>query len=256
MTPRARQLMVTLAAVGIMVVLCSAMGELATFGRYPGPYGDILNKVAPVERHVLNVVTSVVFDYRGFDTLGEEFVLFASVTGVSLLLRRQHEEGERQEQPQEQPESPGLLPDVSDAMRLLAPAFIVLVIVFGVYIVLNAQLSMGGGFQGGAIISSAFALVFVAYGSAVLKKVVPQFPVELVESIGAAGYVIFGVFGLIAGNNFLYNCLPLGETGKLFSSGTIFAINCSVGLEVAAGFLMLLHEFVNPLAFLRPRERL
>jgi multisubunit Na+/H+ antiporter MnhB subunit len=34
-----------------------------------------------------NVVTSVVFDYRGFDTLGEATILFTAVTGVLLLLR-------------------------------------------------------------------------------------------------------------------------------------------------------------------------
>ena len=34
-----------------------------------------------------NVVTAVVFDYRGFDTLGEATVLFAAVTGVMMALR-------------------------------------------------------------------------------------------------------------------------------------------------------------------------
>jgi multisubunit Na+/H+ antiporter MnhB subunit len=35
-----------------------------------------------------NVVTSVVFDYRGFDTLGEATVLFTAVVGVSIVFRR------------------------------------------------------------------------------------------------------------------------------------------------------------------------
>jgi multisubunit Na+/H+ antiporter MnhB subunit len=35
-----------------------------------------------------NGVTSVVFDYRGFDTLGEATVLFTAVTGVILVFRR------------------------------------------------------------------------------------------------------------------------------------------------------------------------
>ena len=33
-------------------------------------------------------VTAVVFDYRGFDTLGEATVLFAAATGVIVLFRR------------------------------------------------------------------------------------------------------------------------------------------------------------------------
>jgi len=34
-----------------------------------------------------NIVTSIVFDYRGFDTLGESIVLFTAVIGVGLMFR-------------------------------------------------------------------------------------------------------------------------------------------------------------------------
>ena len=34
-----------------------------------------------------NVVTSIVFDYRGFDTLGEATVLFTVVISIAALLR-------------------------------------------------------------------------------------------------------------------------------------------------------------------------
>jgi multisubunit Na+/H+ antiporter MnhB subunit len=43
---------------------------------------------AQEETSTNNVVTSIVFDYRGFDTLGEATVLFTAVVGVSLLFRR------------------------------------------------------------------------------------------------------------------------------------------------------------------------
>jgi len=39
-----------------------------------------------------NVVTAVVFDYRGFDTLGEATVLFAAVVGVLALFRTPRED--------------------------------------------------------------------------------------------------------------------------------------------------------------------
>ena len=35
-----------------------------------------------------NVVTSIVFDFRGFDTLGEATVLFTAVLGVSMMFRK------------------------------------------------------------------------------------------------------------------------------------------------------------------------
>jgi multisubunit Na+/H+ antiporter MnhB subunit len=43
---------------------------------------------AQKEASANNVVTSVVFDYRGFDTLGEATVLFTAVVGVSVVFRR------------------------------------------------------------------------------------------------------------------------------------------------------------------------
>ncbi|MDI9632644.1 MAG: hypothetical protein QFX32_01140 [Methanolinea sp.] len=42
-----------------------------------------------------NIVTSIVFDFRGFDTLGESVVLFCAVTGVGLVLREMREGEER-----------------------------------------------------------------------------------------------------------------------------------------------------------------
>jgi multisubunit Na+/H+ antiporter MnhB subunit len=35
-----------------------------------------------------NAVTSIVFDYRGFDTLGEATILFSAVAGVIMIFRR------------------------------------------------------------------------------------------------------------------------------------------------------------------------
>lgn len=43
-----------------------------------------------------NIVTSIVFDFRGFDTLGESVVLFTAVTGVALMFRAR-KEGEEHE---------------------------------------------------------------------------------------------------------------------------------------------------------------
>lgn len=43
---------------------------------------------------VNNLVSGVVFDFRGFDTLGEATVLFTAVLGVSLMFRRMKEDEE------------------------------------------------------------------------------------------------------------------------------------------------------------------
>ena len=45
------------------------------------------------ETNVPNVVTSVLADYRGYDTLGETTVIFTAGIGVMLLLRRARRRG-------------------------------------------------------------------------------------------------------------------------------------------------------------------
>lgn len=60
------------------------------------PFGDpprvemdaYFNRYSQPEVASNNVVTSIVFDYRGYDTLGEATVLFTAVSGVALILRR------------------------------------------------------------------------------------------------------------------------------------------------------------------------
>jgi multisubunit Na+/H+ antiporter MnhB subunit len=41
-----------------------------------------------------NIVTAVVFDFRGFDTLGEATVLFTAVLGIGLMFRKRTEDEE------------------------------------------------------------------------------------------------------------------------------------------------------------------
>ncbi len=56
---------------------------------YPDPsdMDDYIIENSQEETGSNNVVAAVLFDYRGFDTLGEATILFTAVTGVLLLLR-------------------------------------------------------------------------------------------------------------------------------------------------------------------------
>ena len=73
---------------GFALLLLWGFYGLPALGNCPGPYGDEINAVAVEQRHLTNMPSAVDFDYRGFDTLGEEYILFAAVTGLALLLRR------------------------------------------------------------------------------------------------------------------------------------------------------------------------
>jgi multisubunit Na+/H+ antiporter MnhB subunit len=69
-------------------LLCGMFELIHPFGR-PGETAmdDYFLERASVDRSSHNVVTSMVFDYRGFDTLGEAGVLFTALSSIGALFR-------------------------------------------------------------------------------------------------------------------------------------------------------------------------
>ena len=239
-TVRIRVFAVALA--GLLGLLLWAFIGLPDFGHYTGPYGDILNRVAVPERSTTDVVTAVNFDYRGFDTLGEEFILFAAVIAVASILRTLR--GERTRQPDDDAAGRDV-PDTSLLVRVTGLGLVAPVILVGIYIVAHGHQTPGGGFQGGVILATALLLTYLAGDYATMRAVGPTWLIELAEGAGAAGFTLIGVAGLVAGAAFFENVLGKGTPGELLSSGTIPLSNTAVGLAVTGGFAFMLSEFLK-----------
>ena len=62
-----------------------------------GAAGAIVNQNLKNARAV-NDVTSVVFDFRGYDTMGEAFILITAVAGTMVILFNKKEEKKEDEQ--------------------------------------------------------------------------------------------------------------------------------------------------------------
>jgi multicomponent Na+:H+ antiporter subunit B len=241
-TSRGRALLFLPSAAGLLALLTAALSGLPDFGRYAGPYGNVLNGVGVTERHASNLVTAVNFDYRAFDTLGEEFILFAAVLGVTVLLRAMR--GERAVP------DPGEMDDhrfagASDALRGLALAFTGGLLVLGGYVVAHGAITPGGGFQGGVILASASFMVFLAGEYMAMRRIAPHRLAEVGEAAGAAGFVLIGLGGLVFSGVFLKNFLRLGKPGELLSAGTMPLISISIGVAVAGAFVLLWSEFLD-----------
>ncbi len=244
MSRRVRSGLFLVAAAVFAFLLIWGLLGLPDFGDYRGPYGDVLQQVALPERHTPQVVGATTFDYRGFDTLGEEFILFAAALGAVVLLRQQRGEEKDEEEEHDHP-ADRQRRDTSDALRLLGLGLVGPLVVLGLYVIVHGHLTPGGGFQGGVVLASAFVLVHVAGRYLILKRVRPMPLVEITEAGGAAGFVLVGLGGMIAGSMFLFNFLPLGEPGTLLSAGIIPLLNISVGLEVAGAVVLLFSEFLE-----------
>ncbi len=242
MRARTRLLVFGAGASVLALALLAAAARLPR-GGYPGPYGTALNRVAVQERHATDVVAAVTYDYRGFDTLGEETILFASVAGAVLLLRRTRSQWQGAHDLDSMPDRAASAPN--EALRLAAVALVPVTITFGLYLTAHGQVSPGGGFQGGVILASAPLLVYVATRARDLARMAPWSAAELGEAAGLASFVGVGVAGLAATGSYLANVLPLGSPGDVLSAGTILALSGAVALAVGSGLVLMLVAFVE-----------
>jgi multicomponent Na+:H+ antiporter subunit B len=249
---RGRLLLFLPSAAGLLFLLIDGLRRLPAFGHYPGPYGNVLNGIGVTQRHATDLVTAVNFDYRGFDTLGEEFILFGAVVGVMVLLRELRGE---QRGPGAVETGEHRFAGASDALSGLAIALIAALVTLGAYIVSHGQISPGGGFQGGVVLAVGVFVIFLAGEYVVLKRIAPYQLLEVGEAAGAAGYGLIGLGGLIFAGVFMKNFLELGKPGELLSAGTMPLSSIAVGIEVAGAFLLLWSEFLDQaLAIRRRRE--
>jgi multicomponent Na+:H+ antiporter subunit B len=171
------------------------------------------------ETGATNIVTSVVVNYRGFDTLGEVTVLFISAIGLGAVLATRKKKVEKEIEPA------SLV--LYTGCRFLFP----LILLFGAYIFIHGHLTPGGGFQGGAIIASAYLLIYL--GCRGIR--VSESGTKATESLGGLIFVIVGLIGLaVGGGYFLSNFLPKGVLSSLFSAGIIPIIYIAIGFKVGS----------------------
>ena len=253
MTPRQRHWVFLVVGSGFLAFYLWGLLGLPGFGAYPGPYGDVINAIAVAQTHATGVVSAVNFDYRGFDTLGEEFILFLAATGVATVLRQLRAEHDTQAVDEAKDRR---VPPTSDAIRMVTLALTGPTVVLGWYLATHAQTSPSGGFQGGVVLATACALVYLAGQFIVFRRLRPAHVTDSIEALAAGSFAAVGVAALGLGSAYLANILPLGSSpGAVNSSGTIALISFFVGVEVAAAFVLIVGELLEQTLIIREGDR-
>jgi multicomponent Na+:H+ antiporter subunit B len=184
-----------------------------------------------------NVVTAVLGSFRGYDTLGEVFVVLTAGIGVLFLLasgpgarhpgdQRYSDVGLRQH----------LIPRVVG--RLLIP----FILLFGLYVQFHGEYSPGGGFQAGAIIAAAIILFALLEGEEKALSVIPRHVRLGLMAGGAILYSAVGVAGIVLGGNFLDYSVLAEDPVKGQQLG-ILLIEAGVGITVTGVLLSIFHAF-------------
>ncbi len=209
-----------------LLVLALVLGSLFMVLYDTAPFGE--DKTYVSHRYIyrgvdetgsVNLVTAVVLNYRGFDTLGEVTVLFVAATGVGAALYS----GNHPIRKRSRVEASLI---VKTGSKLLFP----MMLLFGAYIFVHGHLTPGGGFQGGAIIATAFVFKYVSD----TRYSVDHVAFTKMESASGMIFAGLGIMGLILGGYFLMNVLPNGTPGQLISAGILPIIYIAIGIKVGA----------------------
>jgi multicomponent Na+:H+ antiporter subunit B len=215
------------------------------------------------ETSVPNIVTAVLADYRGFDTMFETAVIFGAGVACFFILRIFKPKGPKQRlyrhtvtdmtiRIRDTAEPPDDLEEferidtlwtprdliVTTVCRLLIP-FIQL---FGLYVIAHGHYSPGGGFQGGVILGASIILLAISHDLRTALKRIGEKVTGLLCSAGVFIYSGTGVLCLLMGLNFLdYSGLTsvLNVDPITARSHGILIVEIGVGLSVMAAMIWI-----------------
>ena len=210
-----------------------------------------------------NIVTAVLADYRGYDTMFETIVIFTAGIACMFLLRTyktvepdirlyRHiptgitlriEKGGKF--PEDAPHFErldtawvpyGLI--VKTTCRLVIP----FIQIFALYVIAHGHYSPGGGFQGGVIMGASLVLFAIGFNLRAAIRRMGERVIMLLAGLGVCVYAGIGILCVLAGGNFLdygalAGILPLDAVSA--RSHGILMVEIGVGIVVMAVMVML-----------------
>lgn len=179
-----------------------------------------------------NLVTAIYLDYRLFDSLFEAGILLVAVSGVIWISQHNIKEKNATFMIDKQ-KTPELFVTFS---RLLYPVMLL----FGLYVILNGHLSPGGGFQGGAIVATA---ILILYYIDISKEIDVKF-ILLIEKILFLLLITIASLSLFTRGELFTNFIPLDANVELKQIYLIL-LNIIIGAKVAFGLVAVFTAFLK-----------
>ncbi len=185
------------------------------------------------ETHVPNIVTAVLADYRGYDTMFETAVILTAGIAILAILRVT---------PIGKPNDT-VRPDPTDLVLEQACGMLTPVIqLFALYVIAHGHISPGGGFQGGVIFGASLILMAIGYDLPTALKRFPEKRAFFLAGTGVSIYAGIGVVCMLCDANFLdYDALEkllpiLGIKDRYYG---ILGVEIGVAFTVAAVMFLI-----------------
>lgn len=260
-----------LIALGMLILVGGLlMGSTADFPAWGDPASPAASYLSPnyiektmEETSVPNIVTSVLADYRGFDTMFETAVVFTAGVACFFLLRAAGGDDRRERAFRHR--ATGVVLNVDESFsgnmdpnffreidtlwapndpiietvgRILAP----FIQVFGLYVIAHGHYSPGGGFQGGVILGASIILLALCYDLRFARNRLKERLNSILSAVGVLIYAGVGAACLAFGANFLdYSALsPILSVDPIHARSLgIFFVEVGVGLAVMATMILI-----------------
>ncbi len=232
-------IMAVLLCAVIIITLLVTVSYLPEYGSPDNPNNNEVvekyNAEGLYDTGATNNVAGMILDYRAFDTLGESHVLFVAAVCVMILLRLElTKDGTPTDMKRAEEENDRLYEPKNDKiLQLSAKILVPVIILYGIYVILNGHLSPGGGFSGGAIIGAGLILYVNAFGFEKAKRIMNRKNYAVISVVPLLFYAFAKGYSFFTGGNHLESGIPKGTPGAILSAGLIMPLNVCVGIVVA-----------------------
>ena len=234
----AYRILAVVICLAIIFLLLQTASFLPSFGSPDNPAHNEVSRryieKGMEETGAVNIVAGMILDYRAFDTLGESNVLLVAACSVLILLRLSSDKKDLSSVHQLEMEADDRMyePKNDIILQKVSTLLVPIILLYGVYGVMNGHISPGGGFSGGAVMGAGLILYLNAFG---FKKAQRFFTFPVFQAVSACAltfYALSKAYSFFTGANHLPSFISPGTPGNLFSAGLIPYLNIAVGLVV------------------------
>lgn len=230
------KLAAVLCCLALITILLIAVSYLPPVGSADNPVNNEVSakyiEDGMQDTGAVNIVAGMILDYRAFDTFGESNVLFIATCTVLIMLRNDKKKGKASAEDEERRES-YYEPKADSILQKITFFLFPIIVIFGIYVVVNGHISPGGGFSGGAIIGAGLILYLNAFGFEKTEKFFTEKTYKWISFGSLSFYCLAKSYSFFTGANHLHSIISTGTPGDIISAGLILPLNICVGLVVA-----------------------
>jgi len=219
------------------ILIASANGGMMTWLVLMATSEPVQSRIGPffaqnafMQAHGRNVVNVILVDFRALDTLGEITVLAVASLGVYALMKGRAGGGGEMIRSM----------ILSSAVRILLP----LLLLFSLFLLMRGHNEPGGGFVGGLVAASGFALYALAHSAKTARRKMYIEPHSLVGA-GLVTALGSGCLSLAVGRPFLAGLWSKGAPPTFDSLGTPLLFDAGVYLVVMGMALLIIFSLME-----------